>query len=123
MMYVKIQIIEWQYLHFRINMRGAVVVLLISMLGLYSLANAGTDMRGPPQRPAVFTSPEQIRDYVKAIHDYFAIVGRSRYKIFSFSRHRAKKLNLPMLHNGIKMRTFPFPPYTPSVYGLNPIYT
>ena len=28
-----------------------------------------------------------------------------------------------MLHNGVKMCSFPFPRYKPSVYGLNVIYT
>ena len=35
-------------------------------------------MSGPPPRPEVFRNPQELRDYLKALNEYFAIVGRPR---------------------------------------------
>jgi len=34
---------------------------------------------GPPRRPPVFSSPEELKDYLQALNEYFAIVGRPRF--------------------------------------------
>jgi hypothetical protein len=35
-------------------------------------------MAGPPERPEIFKSPRELRDYLKQLNDYFSIVGRPR---------------------------------------------
>ena len=35
-------------------------------------------MLAPPGRPAEFRTPDQLRRYLKALNDYYAIVGRPR---------------------------------------------
>ena len=43
------------------------------------LVDADTNVvGGPPERPTVFKNPEEMRDYLTALNDYFAIVGRPR---------------------------------------------
>lgn len=40
----------------------------------------GRNVPDPPIRPEVFTSPEELRQYLKALNEYFAIVGRPRFR-------------------------------------------
>ena len=39
---------------------------------------ASDNMSGPPIRPEVFRNPQELRDYLTALNEYFAIVGRPR---------------------------------------------
>ena len=43
-----------------------------------ALTAQGQDMNGPPARPEVFHNPQELRDYLRALNEYFAIVGRPR---------------------------------------------
>lgn len=59
--------------------------LLLSVLLLLSLTSvvvdASSDMSvltGPPERPRDFKNPEELREYLKALSDYFSLVGRPR---------------------------------------------
>ncbi|KAL5011025.1 hypothetical protein ScPMuIL_013330 [Solemya velum] len=36
-------------------------------------------MLAPPDRPSEFRTPDQLRRYLKALNDYYAIVGRPRF--------------------------------------------
>ncbi|KAL3835976.1 hypothetical protein ACJMK2_021439 [Sinanodonta woodiana] len=36
-------------------------------------------MLSPPGRPSEFRTPDQLRKYLKALNDYYAIVGRPRF--------------------------------------------
>lgn len=36
-------------------------------------------MLAPPERPAEFRSPRELRQYLKALNEYYAIVGRPRF--------------------------------------------
>ncbi len=52
-------------------------VFLAAILTLSHVTEA-EDMNGPPVRPEVFRNPQELRDYLKALNEYFAIVGRPR---------------------------------------------
>ena len=52
-------------------------VSLVVLLVMALVAEA-QDMHGPPARPEVFKNPQELRDYLKALNEYFAIVGRPR---------------------------------------------
>lgn len=39
----------------------------------------GNVMGGPPEKPDAFKNPGALKEYLKALNDYFAIVGRPRY--------------------------------------------
>ena len=45
---------------------------------LAAWAAEAQDMNAPPSRPEVFRNPQELRDYLKALNEYFAIVGRPR---------------------------------------------
>jgi hypothetical protein len=42
---------------------------------------ASTEIASRPTRPKVFTSPDQLRDYLQELGNYYAIEGRPRYVI------------------------------------------
>jgi hypothetical protein len=37
------------------------------------------DLSGFPERPNVFRSPQELKEYLRALNEYFAIAGRPRY--------------------------------------------
>ena len=53
----------------------AFVLTAILLIGHVTEAD---NMSGPPVRPEVFKNPQELRDYLKALNEYFAIVGRPR---------------------------------------------
>ena len=60
------------------------VQILACVLGAILLLSHVTEteadnMAGPPVRPEVFRNPQELRDYLTALNEYFAIVGRPRY--------------------------------------------
>nr|WIU44171.1 conotoxin precursor unclassified superfamily [Conus ebraeus] len=56
---------------------------LLSALLVISLVVAevtcGEARMGPPERPQVFQRPEDLVNYLKALNEYYAIVGRPRF--------------------------------------------
>ncbi|XP_011448178.3 pro-neuropeptide Y isoform X1 [Magallana gigas] len=52
-------------------------VLLVTLLSVWTVL--GNDSLLPPNRPSRFSSPGQLRQYLKALNDYYAIVGRPRF--------------------------------------------
>ena len=55
----------------------AIFVGCLVFLFVVSVTHA-QDMAGPPKRPEVFRNPQELRDYLKSLNEYFAIVGRPR---------------------------------------------
>ena len=47
---------------------------------LVVVASMPDAMLTPPGRPSEFRTPDQLRRYLKALNDYYAIVGRPRYE-------------------------------------------
>nr|QUP51999.1 NPF-1 [Urechis unicinctus] len=67
--------------------------ILVAMAAVLLLATCGSsqDLHGPPERPKVFRNPDELRDYLKALNEYFAIVGRPRFgkRMMAFKRAEA----------------------------------
>lgn len=65
---------------------STVFIYVTSLLLLLNLSDkvvvdASADMSvlaGPPERPADFNNPEELREYLKGLNDYFSLVGRPR---------------------------------------------
>jgi len=58
-----------------------VIVILVGLMVLASTCVAlaeDDEMTGLPERPSVFHSPEELREYLRALNEYFAVVGRPR---------------------------------------------
>ncbi|BFZ06519.1 hypothetical protein BsWGS_09558 [Bradybaena similaris] len=56
-------------------MRQMVFVLLFAILEItYS-----TQMLSPPERPREFRNPSELRQYLKELNEYYAIMGRPRF--------------------------------------------
>ncbi|XP_071100853.1 uncharacterized protein [Haliotis cracherodii] len=57
--------------------------LVIAVLLVFSLVvmevTCQDAMLAPPDRPSEFRSPDQLRQYLKALNEYYAIVGRPRF--------------------------------------------
>ena len=53
-------------------------LILASILLLAPHDTLTQDMHGPPVRPKVFRNADELRGYLKALNEYFAIVGRPR---------------------------------------------
>ncbi|XP_045208683.1 pro-neuropeptide Y-like isoform X2 [Mercenaria mercenaria] len=61
-------------------MARRILALVCIMAILISTATCLPDaMLAPPSRPSEFRSPGQLRSYLKALNDYYAIVGRPRF--------------------------------------------
>lgn len=54
------------------------VSLLVASVAILEIACQDT-MVAPPPRPAEFRSPNELRSYLKALNEYYAIVGRPRF--------------------------------------------
>ena len=53
-------------------------LFLATAILLLSVTCQPDAMLAPPGRPAEFRTPDQLRRYLKALNDYYAIVGRPR---------------------------------------------
>lgn len=58
--------------------KSLVVIVIVAMLFAVQVTCQG-GMFAPPNRPAEFKSPEELRQYMKALNEYYAIVGRPRF--------------------------------------------
>lgn len=67
----------------------AVAAVMAALLLVVCLADA-EDMNGPPSRPDIFRNPQELRNYLKALNEYFAIVGRPRYSEILIIGSRSK---------------------------------
>ncbi|GFO39442.1 neuropeptide y [Plakobranchus ocellatus] len=54
------------------------VTFLVASVAILEIACMDT-MVAPPPRPAEFRSPNELRSYLKALNEYYAIVGRPRF--------------------------------------------
>ena len=59
----------------------ALHIFCLALGALLLLANISSaqDMTGPPERPEFFRNPAELREYLKALNEYYAIVGRPRF--------------------------------------------
>jgi len=55
-----------------------VIIVSVALLPVVADAEMSGVMGGPPERPDVFRNPDELKEYLKALNDYFAIVGRPR---------------------------------------------
>jgi len=59
-------------------MKGVVCLALCGIVMMCVYAVSAVEMNGPPIRPVAFHNPQELREYLKALNDYYAIVGRPR---------------------------------------------
>jgi peptide YY len=62
--------------------RRLMVIVCITAILISTVTCLPDAMLSPPDRPNEFRSPGQLRSYLKALNDYYAIVGRPRF-VFS----------------------------------------
>ena len=55
-----------------------IAAFVLTVILLLCHVTEADNMSGPPLRPEVFRNPQELRDYLKALNEYFAIVGRPR---------------------------------------------
>uniref|UniRef100_A0A0B6Y8W1 Neuropeptide Y n=1 Tax=Arion vulgaris TaxID=1028688 RepID=A0A0B6Y8W1_9EUPU len=55
----------------------AVFLLVVSMVILE--VTCSTQMLTPPERPREFRHPNELRQYLKELNEYYAIMGRPRF--------------------------------------------
>ncbi|KAK6182415.1 hypothetical protein SNE40_010115 [Patella caerulea] len=56
------------------------VIALVLVAAVMMVEVTGQDsMLAPPDRPSEFRSPDELRRYLKALNEYYAIVGRPRF--------------------------------------------
>nr|ARS01401.1 neuropeptide f 1 [Deroceras reticulatum] len=57
--------------------------LLLVFLFVVSVAimevSSSTHMLSPPERPREFRNPNELRQYLKELNEYYAIMGRPRF--------------------------------------------
>jgi len=54
------------------------MLLLLNLSGVVIGASDMSVLAGPPERPDDFKNPAELREYLKALNDYFSLVGRPR---------------------------------------------
>ena len=59
----------------------ALVVMFCCLSTVVRAAVDDDELAGFPERPNVFRSPEELKEYLRALNEYFAIAGRPRYDI------------------------------------------
>ncbi|XP_060562722.1 pro-neuropeptide Y-like isoform X2 [Ruditapes philippinarum] len=59
--------------------RRLMVIVCITAILISTVTCLPDAMLSPPDRPNEFRSPGQLRSYLKALNDYYAIVGRPRF--------------------------------------------
>jgi len=57
-----------------------VVAVLLCTMAVSSVRSEAIneDLTGFPERPNVFRSPDELKEYLRALNEYFAIAGRPR---------------------------------------------
>lgn len=56
------------------------IVIASLLVVLFTLNVSSQDsLLAPPSRPSEFRTPEELRQYLKALNEYYAIVGRPRF--------------------------------------------
>ena len=65
-------------------MKNVLIQMLAVMCAvMLVVAGNGEDFLAPPKRPVVFRSPDQLRQYLSDLNEYYAIVGRPRLEGFN----------------------------------------
>uniref|UniRef100_A0A0B6YRT3 Neuropeptide Y n=1 Tax=Arion vulgaris TaxID=1028688 RepID=A0A0B6YRT3_9EUPU len=60
-------------------MHKFVVVLLLVIAVAIMEVTCSTQMLSPPERPREFRNPNELRQYLKELNEYYAIMGRPRF--------------------------------------------
>ncbi|XP_064594495.1 pro-neuropeptide Y-like isoform X2 [Liolophura sinensis] len=60
-------------------MQKTLLVALLVAVVLVVGVTSQDSMLAPPDRPTEFRSPNELRRYLKALNEYYAIVGRPRF--------------------------------------------
>ena len=66
--------------------RGLGIVSLIVVAAMVVIISPGPtqgavdedELAGFPERPSVFRNPDELKEYLRALNEYFAIAGRPR---------------------------------------------
>ena len=59
-------------------MKNVIIQMLAVMCASLLMVAGNEDFLAPPKRPVVFRSPDQLRQYLSDLNEYYAIVGRPR---------------------------------------------
>ena len=64
----------------RLSTLLVLVAVLLCTTAIVSVQSAAVeeDLTGFPERPNVFRSPDELKEYLRALNEYFAIAGRPR---------------------------------------------
>jgi len=64
----------------RLSTLLVIVAVLLCTTSIVSVQSAPVeeDLTGFPERPNVFRSPDELKEYLRALNEYFAIAGRPR---------------------------------------------
>ncbi|KAK3737569.1 hypothetical protein RRG08_062196 [Elysia crispata] len=74
-----LMLVRGNYTHQTTKMYKLMLVsMLVVSVAILEIACMDT-MVAPPPRPAEFRSPNELRSYLKALNEYYAIVGRPRF--------------------------------------------
>jgi Pancreatic hormone peptide len=65
-------------LHVQLALVAVAIVLLCCVSMVAQAAVDDDDLAGFPERPSMFRSPEELKEYLRALNEYFAIAGRPR---------------------------------------------
>ena len=57
-----------------------VAFIMLSCISTIALSAVDDDdLAGFPERPNIFRNPDELKEYLRALNEYFAIAGRPRY--------------------------------------------
>ncbi|BFZ22779.1 hypothetical protein BsWGS_25818 [Bradybaena similaris] len=56
-----------------------VLILLIVLSAAILEVTCNPQMLSPPERPREFKNPSELRQYLKELNEYYAIMGRPRF--------------------------------------------
>lgn len=65
---------------------GLVSLVVVALLVVCCLSTGvqaavdDDDLAGFPERPNIFRNPDELKEYLRALNEYFAIAGRPRYE-------------------------------------------
>jgi Pancreatic hormone peptide len=77
-------VVTMQFPVYRGSLLVAVFVVAFIVLScISSIAQSAVDdddLAGFPERPNIFRNPDELKEYLRALNEYFAIAGRPRYE-------------------------------------------
>ena len=64
--------------HYTMQLKTILAMFSIVWLALMEVTWCQKAMLAPPERPAGFRNPRELKQYLRALNDYYSIVGRPR---------------------------------------------